>query len=611
MIFLLLIFSLSRVVFFIFNLDEFSGIAFSKIAFSFIHGIRFDIAAILMFNVPFVLASLMPFQFFFHKYYQNTLKAIFVIVNATVLYFNHIDIEYHKFTGKRATYDLLSGIADDAASQSLQLLKNYWHISFIMAIFLFLLIRYYPILHFTYVTPRHKWAKWAAGYMVLIGLSVLGIRGGFQLKPIGMNMAYTGDSMSLGILTLNTPFTLVKTFEMRKTALQRTAFFDEKTIQNLITPSPYSGLDTTYPRQNIVIIILESFAAEYTGFMNDSARYTPFLDSLAKKSVVFKNNFANGRTSMDALPAVLAGIPHLMEEQFITSVYQTNRIDGLGTVLMKEGYHTSFFHGAKNGSMRFDDFCKNAGFSNYFGKNEFIADNPTKESDIDGAWGVFDEPFLQYMLSKLNTFKTPFISGIFTISSHQPYNIPAQHQGKFPKGTLEIHESIGYTDFSLRQFFGEAQKQAWFKNTFFIITADHTQHSDDKKYANFTGTYQVPLLIYHPVINLPKDTQTKTTQQIDIPATVFDLLGIKKAKILPFSESLFKKSEGKALTFLNEGYYLFTRNHYWQLRNGVVQVYDRNDVLVQNDSLLNTQKNNLKAYVQFYNNSMIDNSWYK
>jgi uncharacterized sulfatase len=245
-----------------------------------------------------------------------------------------------------------------------------------------------------------------------------------------------------------------------------------------------------YDPQNIMIIIVESLSAEYMGIYNQYTGYTPFLDSLSKAGVCMRNHFANGRESIDAVPAVVASMPKLMDEPYITSKYQANNIAGLASILkflatlLPFSWCKKWFDG-------FRRFSQIAGFQNYYGLNEY----PNKK-DFDGNWGIFDEPFLQFC-AKNTEQQQPFVNTIFTLSSHSPYTIPAKYLGRFRKGPLEIHESIGYADYALRQFFENSKHTPWFKNTLFIITGDHTQQNSEPKYNNEMGAYRVPLILFH------------------------------------------------------------------------------------------------------------------
>jgi uncharacterized sulfatase len=311
---------------------------------------------------------------------------------------------------------------------------------------------------------------------------------------------------------------------------------------------------------------------------------------------------------MDAVPAILSGIPHLMDEQIISSIYHSNKISGLSEILKSEGYQTGFFHGGINGTMGFDIFTKKTGWE-YYGLNEFMSSHPNASNFKDGAWGIYDEAFFNYFCNSLTTFKQPFIGAVFTLSSHPPYIIPANMKGKFTKGTLPIHESIGYTDYALKQFFAQASQEAWFDNTLFIITADHTQENSDPSYNNLAGYYKIPLILYHPTINLQAIDNQKVTQQIDIPATVCDLLGFNQINTTPFGNSIYSVQPQGAITYTNNGYFWFDNKTTLELRNEdiLVSEHNGNSLQVQTVDSLNAQK--LKAFAQYFNNGLIDNSW--
>ena len=127
-----------------------------------------------------------------------------------------------------------------------------------------------------------------------------------------------------------------------------------------------------------------------------------------------------------------------------------------------------------------------------------MEDYPDEKKDYDGNWGIYDEHYLQYFAQKLNSFKQPFFSSLFTLSSHHPYSIPIDYKGVFDQGNLNVHETIGYTDMALEKFFLKVKNESWFKNTIFIITADHPAQSEFLFYKKDNGRYKVPLAFYVP-----------------------------------------------------------------------------------------------------------------
>ena len=260
-----------------------------------------------------------------------------------------------------------------------------------------------------------------------------------------------------------------------------------------------------------------------------------------------------------------------MRDAFITSQYQSNKIDCLPKYLKQRDYKTYFYHGAQNGTMYFDSFAKRVGIDQYFGLNEY-----PEKSDFDGTWGVYDEPYLQYVAKHLSQQSSPFFALVFTLSSHHPYKVPDKYSGKFPKGTLEIHESVGYADYALRQFFEAAKHEPWYENTLFVITADHTQKTDRPKYADDFGRYRVPLLFYDPNDSqeefLTELNTDQVVQHVDLTPTLMDILNIDPKGNPPFGRSLFDNDSEPEVYNGNDEYY------WWQDGKHLIEVRGGHDV---------------------------------
>ena len=171
--------------------------------------------------------------------------------------------------------------------------------------------------------------------------------------------------------------------------------------------------------------------------------------------------------------------------------------------------------------MSFDIFTRAAGIEHYFGRTEY-----NNDKDFDGSWGIFDEPFLQYFAHSLDKQQQPFFSTVFTVTSHPPYPIPRQYRNIFPKGKLPVQECIGYTDYALRKFFDAAQKLDWYRNTLFVITADHcSPMTGGSYYATTAGKYQIPVVFFAPGDSSLKGFNPILFQQIDILPSVMHYLG--------------------------------------------------------------------------------------
>lgn len=594
----LLIYFLLRVFFLAFNWQEFLSLSFTDLFLSFIYGLRFDIWAILYTNIPLTLIS--AFVPSLNVTYQKGLRIAFVVVNFIPVTINIIDLEFFKFTNKRIDSAVLD-IAGDIKEQASQLLIYYWYM-WIIGVFLIVVFwKLYPIQ--TVKKIKLNLITGTLAFITLIGLNFLGMRGGWQLKPLTTIAAYKYGAL-LGNLSLNSTFTFMSSLD--KGTLEPLKFYQDDELKRMLeetrvtTPDSVIGIGEEH---NVVIIIVESLAAEYTGFMNSYKGYTPFLDSLAGKGMFFKKSFANGRRSDEAVPSIFSGIPSMMYRSITTSMYQNNHFYSLFNDAKKNaGYQSAFYHGGKNGTMGFNSFVTKLGMD-YYGKDEY-----PNADDYDGNWGIFDEPYLQYFADELSNYESPFIAAAFTLSSHQPYTIPEQHKNKFDKGKHPIHETIGYADYALEQFFKKVSKTSWYDSTLFIITADHTHHTVEPSYQNTLGHYRVPMLLFHPSLDLKMDT-SRVVQQVDILATISDFLGLSNRNIPYFSQSMFGTSPGFSLFHLNKNYYMVRENDYLKMVENTISRYNWDDSIIAEEE--NKGAEQLKMFRQYYNSGMINNSFYK
>jgi len=615
---------LTRLLLYFLNPTLFPGVSTLKILYYTFVGIRFDLVAILYTNAIFIFLLIVPFRFRRKSFFRTFSDIIFYISNTILFIPNLADTVYYPFSLKRMTFDIFKYIqtGDDTAAMMPQFIRDFWYILVFWAAAIFLLVfisrritisnRYVMQKHF------HYYSSQTLSMFLFLAFTLLGIRGGIQLKPIGILSASQYAPSQETAIVLNSAFTIMRS--AGQSGIEHQHFFtNEKEMLGYFNAHKnyalQDSLENTIPmiKKNVFVIILESFSAEHIGVLNHQKGktnngFTPFLDSLAQSSLVFEG-FANGKRSIEGIPAILASLPTWMSEDFITSQYASNNFNSLASLLKTQGYTTSFFHGGKNGTMGFDAFCKSAGFEQYYGKNEY-----PNQSDFDGHWGIWDEPYLQYIANKLSTFQQPFMSAVFTLSSHHPYQVPAKYKNKFRKGPLEIQETIMYTDYALKKFFEKASGMPWFQNTIFVITADHTSEAWLPFYSNRIGQYAIPIIFYQPLGGTAAH-QGIVAQQTDIMPTILDMLHYPKP-FVAFGGTLLRDEETRfSLSYLNGNYQMIQNGYAWQTdHTSSNTLYN-----FENDSLLTvnlyTHKKDiatkadlvLKAVIQQYNNMMIEN----
>jgi len=612
----MLLYSVGRIIFYLFNASMFPNVDFTSFLRIMRGGVMFDISAILYLNALYFLLYLLPLPFKFNDWYQRMLKWVFMIINSVGLAFNHIDIIYYRFILKRTTASVFDIVSYDAGNYKLvfRFFYDFWYIAIILIINIVVLSKLYSAFR---PIPSFKVKSWKYSVLALIAivifsaLSVVGMRGGYMesTRPISMNNAgkYVNSPEEMSLVH-NTPFCILRTWG-KKAFLVKSYYSSESDLSQVYTPVRVPNLGGVMRHDNVVVIILESFSREFFGSLNKQLEnghykgYTPFLDSLINNSLVFTDAYANGRKSIDAIPSVTASIPALVLP-YVISERSGNRINSLASILSKEGYQTSFFHGAPNGSMGFDAFAKIAGFHKYFGKNEYNNDD-----GFDGVWGIWDEPFFQQFADEMNKMKEPFFTTIFSVSSHHPFNVPKQYTGKFPEGPIPLQKCIRYTDFALKEFFAKASKMPWFKNTLFVITADHSAQTQFKEYQTPINYFAAPLIFYKGDGSL-KGVDDSLAQQIDIMPSVLGYLNYQKPYIA-FGNNLFDPSAPRfAINYLEDTYQFLYGDHVFHFTdNKLTGVFDRKKdpyllVNILNTSGFEKEQNLLKAIIQQFNNRM-------
>lgn len=616
---LLVLYTLCRIGFYLFNQDLFQHITFPKYLYMLWGGLKFDVSALIYINSIYILLHLAPFPFRYREGFQKFCKWLFLITNSLGIMANLTDFVYYKFTLKRTTATVFSQFSNEQNKFKLfvDFLKDYWYMLLLLAAFIWLFHKLYQLLKVKN-TVKFTWPVYLLHTILLLVTAVMcitGVRGGwgFGTRPITLSNAGefvdTPDQMSL---VLNTPFAIIRTLKVSK--LKPVNYYDEQTLNTIYNPI-HQPIDTAaFKPLNVVFLIIESLGKEHVGGLNKDLLggkykgYTPFLDSLVGESYTFTHTYANGRKSIDALPSVITGIPSI-NEPFVLSIYSGNKTTSIAQLLGEKGYETAFFHGAPNGSMGFSSYTHLAGIKKYFGQNEY-----QKKGDSDGTWGIWDDPYMQYMANEMNTLKQPFFASFFSLSSHHPFRLPDEYVGKFPKGPLPVQETLGYTDMALRNFFRTAAKMPWFKNTLFVLCADHATVSYLPEYQNSPGYFSIPILFYRPGGAL-KGKADKLVQQIDIMPTVLNYLHYDKP-YFSFGFDAFDKKTDNFVLNNNDGSFNFYMGDYYLVNDGKenMALYNlktdrliQHNILKQEPVIADKLEKNLKAFRQQYNNRMIEN----
>ncbi len=630
------VYEICRLVFLAVNWSMFSDTMTWSTFGEMLHGgWYFDTSAILYTNSLYALLMLFPIHYKEREWYQKMAKWVFLVCNGICIVANLADCVYFKYTTRRTTATVFSEFKNENNLGSIFGVEviNHWYLVLIG-------IALMVALWYVYRMPKGKVpAEVSLPYrikpmlkyyvvhllclVVFVPFCVAGMRGGFTtaVRPITISNAnqYVDRPLEAAIV-LNTPFSIIRTID--KPAFVVPDYYSDRQLDVIYSPVHTPSDSLVKRRKNVVVIIIESFGREYIGGFNKWLEdgkykgYTPFTDSLMQHSATYLYSYCNGRKSIDGMPSILSSIPMFVEPFFLTPA-SMNNVSGLAGELKNKGYYSAFFHGAENGSMGFQAFARTTGFNDYFGRTEYNADKRFGgDKDFDGTWAIWDEPFMQFYATKMGEMKEPFMTALFTASSHHPYVIPEEYKKVFPEEGIVIHKCIRYTDNALRKFFSKAKTMPWYKNTLFVITSDHTNLSDHEYYQTDLGGFCSPIIFFDPSGEFKPGMRNAIAQQIDIMPTVLSYLGYDK-EYVGFGIDLLTTpaKDTWAVNYLN-GIYQYVKGDYllqWDGQKTKALYRFRTDLLLKQNvadkepQVREAMEREVKAIIQSYMERMTRN----
>lgn len=620
-----------RIIFLLVNYNLYSAALLSNDWWLLLKGsLLFDTASVCYLNAAYVLFLLFPLHYKENKIFKAITKCVYIIPNALGVIVNLSDCIYVPYTGRRTTWSVFSEFGNESNITSIigkEIISNWWLVLIGFTIIWLIYKLYTPAKNSTVPLKRY-YIKNALLLVFSTIYIVFGMRGNIGkemfmissnvVRPISMSSAnqYVTSPNETPIV-LNTPYSIIR--NIGKKLFSEKNYFTPDELEHIYSPVRTYAAESSGKGKNVVVIIIESFGKEYIGTFNPRTEgtLTPFLDSLIGCSRSYLYSYGNGKKSIDGMPSILSSIP-MFEEPFFLTPFSLNSVSGIAGELSKVGYNTAFYHGGPNSSMGFQAFAKTTGFESYYGMDEYcLSPEHDGMGDYDGTWAIWDEPFLQYFANELNNIKEPFAASVFTASSHHPFNIPQKYKDIYKDGPNPFTKCIQYTDHALRMFFNSASKYDWFKNTLFVITADHTNQSKDARYLTSSGGFEVPVIFYLPSGSAPfepKMDSIAVAQQIDIMPTVLDYLGYDKP-FIAFGKSLISTpaQESCAVNF-NNGIYQYYKNEYLLLFDGEksTALYNiRKDPLMTNNIISESNvhiemEQEVKAIIQQYMHRIIN-----
>ncbi|GHA58738.1 sulfatase [Pontibacter akesuensis] len=566
----------------------------SEVISTFLYGLRLDASfAAYISALPFLLVLLGSFW--------SKLRAAPVIRYYTILLLVILslllvaDLELYSHWGFRldaSPLQYLNSPAEMAASAGGAPVFLLFLVAFTVSVLFLLLHRsFFDFKRFSRAT--NKWQDCGLS-LLFLALLVLPLRGGWQQIPINQSVVYFSDKPFANHAGLNMPWNLMHALlkydqtshnPYQYMAAEEASERVQALYSAVAADSIHSLVDAKRP--NVLFIILESYTAKLIWSLGGEAGVTPTLDSLAKAGVNFTNLYAAGDRSEKGMVALLSGYPVQTTTSIIKYPQKTEKLPQLSQMFEKQGYSTSFFYGGELEFANIKSYLRNGGYTRLVDKYDF------DPSTYNSKWGAHDHVLFERVLKDLKQEEKPFFSTVYTLSSHEPFEIPIP--ARFPGTTDEdqFKNSVYYTDWALGKFIKEAKKQPWWQNTLVVITADHGHQLPGHDPNHLPRRFRIPFILTGGALTKKEVIVDAIGSQTDIAATLLAQLQLPHEQF-KWSRNIMAPSTSPF------AFYVFKDGFGYVTPQGIL-TYDNvaQKPISSDEGVTEEQIQNAKAYMQY------------
>lgn len=556
-LFWMLIFSIQRAIFFVFHYQQLQEAPFNDLLWLFIKGLRLDLSMTGYFLlIPILLLLFNVFLPKTFKILERILSIYTYILLVIVFLLGIIDLSIYKEWGTKINsraveFLILSPGEALASSTSSPLFLSAIILFSQLVLFIFLYRKYFK---FEIAYKNHPILK-SIAVILYTFISVMMLRGGLQLAPINQSAVYFSKYPAINHASLNTEWNLMHSVIENHFSNENPYVFMPDEEAKAIVDSLYStqSVDTnsilSVSKPNIVFIILESYTSDVIEYFDGEPGVSPHLTALAKEGLSFSNIYASGDRTDKGMIALLSAFPTQAVRTIIQQPDKFEKLPSIPKTLSKYGYTSSFFYGGESEFANFKSYLISAGIEKISDKNDF------EPNQMNSKWGAHDGYLFEKMLKEIPKEKEPFISIALTLSSHEPFEIPSPTPYQGEDLPSKFRKAAHYTDQCIAEFFEKAKKEKWYKNTLFVIVADHG-HRLPKEYekAFDVRKFRIPLILYGEVIK-PEYLHKKIStygSQTDIAYTLLKQLHVD-TKAFYWSRDLLAPSNGFAFYTYDNG----------------------------------------------------------
>lgn len=548
-LFWIVFFIVCRLFFELYNIGQTAELSISTVLLTFWHGLRLDVS-IAGFLAMFVALAL-AFSYKLESSKTATIigsVSVFFIVIFSII--GICDCELYRNWGFRMDSTVLMYLKtpkEAVASTPLWLTLIFvvW-----MAMFIWLTIKAYIRIVGKSLRQMEPTSWKTLPVLLFVAcVIIIPVRGGFGIASNKAGSVYFSNQQFANHSAVNAQWNFCNSLRYLK-RMQTVNFMPQAVADSIVADMLKADSASTRllktDRPDILIMIMESFTAKAVGCVGGMQGVTPNLDRLSHKGILFSNCYASGDRSDKGIVSILSGYPAQPTTSIIKFTAKASKLPHLSQKLHAEGYNSSFYYG---GDIEF------ANMKSYFITGDYgrlVTMNEFDKSDMNSKWGAHDHVVLDRWHSDINQFSEPFFSTLFTLSSHEPFEVP--HTSQFT-GTDEeslFLNSVHYTDSCIGDFVGKASAEPWWNNTLLILVADHGSRHPGDSPVDVPEKFHIPMIWLGGALNVIDTVIDKYLSQNDIPALVCNQLGIESDDFT-FSKDVLAGSQPFAFYSYNNG----------------------------------------------------------
>ena len=529
-LFWIIFFFLDRLIFLIYFSDKIANSGIKEILSTFWYALRLDTSMIAYLSaIPLLVYLILLFlpRLHFPKIISRIYVLFFVLIFSLI---SAANLNIYREWGSKINYRALDLAFNStreaiASSSSSPILLSLGILTALIICSLFTASKLIDYRIYDRIEP--VWKKLITSILAIIVL-FLALRGGWQLTPINQSMAYFSTETVLNHAAVNTEWNLIQDIINNKYGNDNPyKYYKRKEARKIVAglfvkPSekPLEILLTDRP--NIIFILLESFTADLVESLGGEKGITPNMEKLVKEGILFEQIYAAAGRTDKGIVATFSGFP----SQAIRSIMKQNskqeKLPGIAQELAMNSYRTSFYYGGESEFFNMKSYILSHGFQTLVDQHSF------KARDMNSKWGTFDDKVFSKNLADMDSVRQPFFSTILTLTNHEPFELPVKSRYKGENVENKFRSTTFYTDSCLGAYLKEAKKKHWYKNTLFVILADHSHRLPGNLTEYDPKRYHIPLIFFGDRIKPEfKGTRiSKIGNQTDLAATLLNQLHI-------------------------------------------------------------------------------------